>query len=305
MSLIKEIQEAAVDSSIDLPTLLRKCRLLAARMRNQDLAQWVDYELNRYPSRESLPSYRILGAQSFGDFYDSLGNGIKSAPIPSYSVPSEVREFVTTQSFLVGVGEIDAMVQNFKNSPTIQLRWSSDVSLRLGESIYAGFSCFGAWKMVSRSAVIGILETVRNRILEFSIEIEAKISDDADMSSLAEFPQDRSQQIFQTVIYGEVGNLSYGSSGFSQTAEFHVAKNDQSSLRRFLESHEVTEKDICELVNALKEDVEPDQQGKLGKRTSEWIGKMVGKAVSGTWNVSSSAAADLLKQAILSYYGLS
>ncbi|MYB75874.1 MAG: hypothetical protein F4X83_01985 [Chloroflexi bacterium] len=304
MSLINEIQEATVDSSIDLPTLLRKCRLLAARMRNQGLAQWADYELNRSPSIESLPSYRTLGAQSFGDFYDSLGNGMKNAPIPSYSVPSEVREFITSHSFLAGVGEIDAMVQNFKNSSTIQLRWSSDVFLRLGETIYSGYSCFGAWKMVSRSAVIGILETVRNRILEFSIEIEAELLDDADLSSLAEFPQERSQQIFQTVIYGDVGNLSYASSGFSQTAEIQVAKNNLSSLKDYLEKHKVTEEDICELFTALEEDDEPDQQGKLGERTSVWIGKMVGKAVSGAWNVSSSAAADLLKQAILSYYDL-
>ena len=303
MSLIKEIQEAAVDSRVDLPTLLRKCRLLAARMRNQDLKQWVDYELNGYPSRESLPFYRTLGAQSFGDFYDSLGNGMKNAPIPSYSVPSEIREFVTSQHFLVGVGEIVAMVQNFKNSPTVQLRWSSDVFLRLGQDIYTGYNCFGAWKMVSRSAIFGILETVRNRILEFSIEIESEILDDADLPSLAEFPQERSQQIFQTVVMGDVGNLSYGSSGFSQTAEFPVAENNLSSLREFLEKHNVTGGDICELVTALKEDEKPDQQGKLGKRTSEWIGKMVGKAISGAWGVSSSAAADLLKQAILTYLG--
>ena len=303
MSLIKEIQEAAVDSRVDLPTLLRKCRLLAARMRNQDLKQWVDYELNGYPSRESLPFYRTLGAQSFGDFYDSLGNGMKNAPIPSYSVPSEIREFVTSQHFLVGVGEIVAMVQNFKNRPTVQLRWSSDVFLRLGQDIYTGYNCFGAWKMVSRSAIIGILETVRNRILEFSIEIESEILDDADLPSLAEFPQERAQQIFQTVVMGDVGNLSYGSSGFSQTAEFPVAENNLSSLREFLKKHNVTGGDICELVTALKEDEEPDQQGKLGKRTSEWIGKMVGKAISGAWGVSSSAAADLLKQAILTYLG--
>lgn len=303
MSLIKEVQEAAVDSRVDLPTLLRKCRLLAARMRNQDLAQWVDYELNGYPSIESLPSYRTLGAQTFGDFYDSLGNGMKNAPIPSYSVPSDIREFVTTHCFLVGVGEIVALAQNFRNSPTVQLRWSSDVFLRLGQDIYTGFNCFGAWKMVSRSAIIGILETVRNRILEFSIEIEAEFLDYADLASLAEFPQERSQKIFHTVVLGNVGNLSYGSSGVSQTAEIHVAENNLSSLRKFLEKYNVTEEDICELVNALNEDEELDQQGKLGKSTSEWIGKMVGKAVSGAWKVSSSAAADLLKQAILTYLG--
>ena len=48
MSLLREIQEAAIDGSIDLPTLLRKCKVLAARLGNDDFTDWVDAELNGY-----------------------------------------------------------------------------------------------------------------------------------------------------------------------------------------------------------------------------------------------------------------
>jgi AbiTii len=37
VTLLEEIQNSAVDAQIDLATLLRKCKLLAARLGNQPL----------------------------------------------------------------------------------------------------------------------------------------------------------------------------------------------------------------------------------------------------------------------------
>lgn len=55
MSLLRDIQQAAVDSSIPLSDLLRKCTLLAARLQNDELRSWVARELNGYESADELP----------------------------------------------------------------------------------------------------------------------------------------------------------------------------------------------------------------------------------------------------------
>jgi len=56
MTLLRDIQEAAVDSTVNLTDLLRKCRVLAARLKHHEFATWVDREVNGYRDRKMLPS---------------------------------------------------------------------------------------------------------------------------------------------------------------------------------------------------------------------------------------------------------
>jgi hypothetical protein len=60
MSLLREIQEAAIDAKLPLATLLRKCKVLGARLGNGDFKEWVENELNGYTSTDDLPEYRVL-----------------------------------------------------------------------------------------------------------------------------------------------------------------------------------------------------------------------------------------------------
>jgi len=41
MSLLREITDAAVDTSVEISTLLRKCKVLAARLGNKEFDSWV------------------------------------------------------------------------------------------------------------------------------------------------------------------------------------------------------------------------------------------------------------------------
>lgn len=304
MSLIEEILKAALDSNVDLPSLLRKCKLLAARINNNELAQWVDHELNGYPTTDGLPSYRVLRVQSFGDFYGPFGKGIKNAPIPEGSIPAEYRDYATTEYLLEGVSELAALAASDPPSPIIQFRWNPDLFVRVGSNIYPNLNCFSAWKSFSKSAIVGILDIVHNKVLDLTIKIEAELPDATDPASLTAISQERSQQIFQMVILGDVANLAYGSSEVTQDAEVHVSRGDFSSLRELLIGLGVSEEEIDELKVALKEDDQSEERGSLGSRTSQWIGNMIAKTVSGTWDASTSVAADVLKKAILSFLGL-
>ena len=60
MSLLREIQSAAVDANVDVTVVLRKCKVLAARLGNEDFKLWVENELNGYKSKDTLPEYRIF-----------------------------------------------------------------------------------------------------------------------------------------------------------------------------------------------------------------------------------------------------
>ena len=70
MSLLQDIQAAAINPETDVTDLLRMCMILAARLKNEDLRKWVSQELNGYKPPADLPSYRIVKSGSFGTFTD-------------------------------------------------------------------------------------------------------------------------------------------------------------------------------------------------------------------------------------------
>jgi len=55
----EDIPKSAIDSNMDVTTLLRKCKILAVRLGSKEFDQWVDHELNGYGGSEELPEYRI------------------------------------------------------------------------------------------------------------------------------------------------------------------------------------------------------------------------------------------------------
>ena len=87
LTLLEEIQNAAVDASIDLRTLLRKCKVLAARLGNGPLEEWLVWESNGYPENADVPDYRIWPLEVKGHFSGPFGSGIKNAPIPNAVLP--------------------------------------------------------------------------------------------------------------------------------------------------------------------------------------------------------------------------
>jgi hypothetical protein len=68
MTLLREIQLAATDGSTDISTVLRKVKILAARLHNVEFIEWVNRELNGYTGVEvaDLPPYRIIRAAGLG-----------------------------------------------------------------------------------------------------------------------------------------------------------------------------------------------------------------------------------------------
>ena len=61
MTLLQEIQTETSSSGGDLATILRKCKILAARLGSEEFAQWITWELDGYPDDQgntTLPAVR-------------------------------------------------------------------------------------------------------------------------------------------------------------------------------------------------------------------------------------------------------
>lgn len=172
MSLLREIQGAAIDSKGDLASLLRRCKILAARLGNEEFKSWVEQELSGYETVETLPDYRVFFVHSKGHFSGAFGSGLKNAPIPMSRIPEKFRETLEHSYLTAPVSALQALISKSENG-VLEEPWNPDLVAHLGQKIYQHMNCMQAWKVIPEANIVGALDAVRTRILNFALEIEA------------------------------------------------------------------------------------------------------------------------------------
>jgi hypothetical protein len=300
MTLLRRIQDAAIDSQTNIGDVLRQCAVLAARLGNERFKKWVNEELNGYEEEVELPPYRVLkGLQSNGSFFGAGGEHLKNLPLPLGNVPEQHRKLVSQIELRQGASALASVVARDED---LQSRWSADLIALVSDRFIAGRTLIAASIIIPRNTIIGVVDSIRNRVLKFVLEIEGE-SPSAGEAEAGSVPiaQERVTQVFNTTIMSGT-NIAVGSSGITQIGQ--IQAGNLQGLKSYLASFGVEQRDLDELVICLTEDESPKEGQGFGKRVSEWIGSMTMKAASGTWQIGLGAAGELLATAIRGYYGL-
>ena len=303
MELLTEIQRDAVNQDVDVSTLLRKCKILAKRLNHEAFSRWVESELNGYSSKDEVPKYRVLVVQSFGTFHGPWGSGIKNIAIPDITLPEALRDIARRAFLQSGISTYESLVKGSEKK-TLMANWPPNVLGIHGDKIMEDMVCVAAWQEVGANQIHGVIDTVRTRILSFVLELEKQVPDVGEVPSIENpISNDKITNMIQYYIYGNVGNIAVGSSKFSQASSIEIVPNDLQSLINYFKTQNINEADLVGLKKALKKDKKPINGKSFGKNVSGWIGKMVGKAASGVWKISTDVAAKVISEAILKYHG--
>ncbi|MFQ5863376.1 MAG: hypothetical protein ACE5IC_09695 [Candidatus Brocadiales bacterium] len=302
MSLLDDIQAAAIDANSDLGTLLRKCKVLAARLGSVPLENWLLWESNGYPPDVEVPDYRIWPLEPKGHFAGPFGSSLQNASIPLVCIPEKARKHYERYKCRESIASIEALLRK-SDKGTVSVS-TGDLAVLLGTNVYQGLNCIQAWAEFSTTHLVELLNTVRNRILDFALAIhkEAPTAGESVGNVAAVIQPEKVTQIFNTTVYGGSANLvgtAYGSS-----IVFNIVTNDFASLARALRHEGISDSDIKELHGAVESDHKPIDGGKFGPKVSSWVGKMMQKAADGSWGIGIGAAGNLLARAIAKYYGL-
>ena len=218
MSLLREIQDAAIDSNTELAVLLRKCKVLAARLGSPEFKQWVENELSGYEDIDTLPEYRVMKVNSKGHFSGPFQSGLRNADIPLSCIEKDFHKSLSHSYMAQAVAALESLVRD-RSGGTLQEPWNPDLVAYVGKNIYQGMNCMQAWKVIPVAGIVAALDAIRNRVLNFVLEIEAESPDagEAPVNSNP-VPQEKVHQIFNTYITGTVQNVATGSSNVSQNA---------------------------------------------------------------------------------------
>jgi hypothetical protein len=298
VSLLDEIQGAATDPSHSLSNMLRKCQILAFRLRHQPFKEWVAHELNGYPDDAMLPDYRgSLRGEIKADLAGAFGASAKNVAVPLTNIPEQVRERAAEFKFYQGVAMLESLIADAKRTGDTRLMSPFSPELAAMTPVWQGYQAISMWLEVPVASVAGILDQVRSRALEFVLEIEAENPEAGEATAAGgpPIPAARTDYIFNTTIYG--GNVAVGPS-----AAVNVAAGDLHSLLDYLKSVGVDAADREALAGAIAADA--DEAEKPGSRVRDWLGRMAFKIAAAGERVGEAAAGGSIAFAVARFFGI-
>jgi hypothetical protein len=305
MTLLQDIVDGASGSGVDVATLLRKVKVLAARTHVDQLAEWVGFELEGYLGDDSaLPGYRgPFQFEVLGTFAGYFQSQIQNAPIPPSLFPESMRDgWLFRRSFREPIAEIETLADR---DDLLRIFWPADVIAYTNSLIkqrelklYDGF-LQQAFLAVPSTLLTTIVDAVRTRILDLALEFE-RLDPEAGQPD-ADQPDVATARTIVTNIIGGHHNIAVASTSVQQHVEMPRPGN-QEELVEFAVSLGVSGPFLDELRQALQEDAdEPVDDGHgSGARVRAWLGRWM---IHPGGAVAAGAGGELLARAVAHYLG--
>jgi len=306
VSLLHEIQAAVLQEDTDLGPILLKLRLLAARLGSQPLADWVKQESEGYPSNTEVPDYRIIGVSYTANFSGAFGSGIQNAPISPYLIEKFAGKRWVRYEMRDSIASVDDLLTTSGKGGSFGIN-AANLILLLQGKVYPDYSCNSVSGHISRSALAAIRHSVRSRVLELTIELEKSIPEATGVllgpsSASSNKHSAAATQIAQQIIYGNYTSISASGDGTSIAIAF--GDRDQAGLFEFLTQSGFPKADAKEIANLASTEDPSSKAEPMGPKVRAWLVKNIKKATNGTWKMGISVASDVIKEALLKFYGL-
>lgn len=306
MSLLHEIQAAVLKEDADLGPILLKLRLLASRVGSQPLADWVKHESEGYPKDAEVPDYRILSVSYTANFSGPFGSGIKNAPISPYLIEKFAGKQWVRYEMLESIAAVDDLLAHSTTGGSLGVD-AANLILLLQGKVYPDYACNSVTGTIPRSALAAVRHSVRSRVLELTIELEKSIPEASAVSlgpgdPIASKSAAAATQIAQQIIYGNVTSVS--AIGDGTRIAIAIAARDTDDLMNYLSKSGLAEVDAKELAH-LASTEEPESEAEpMGPKVRSWLVENLKKAANGTWKMGVAVATDVIKEALLKYYGM-
>jgi hypothetical protein len=216
MSLIEDIRTHVLSPDFPMTAILREAMVLARKLRSNELAAWVQSELEGYRNEADIPDYRKFRAQSIGSGITS-GWRMDNVPLPTFFLPDSMRSYVDDGVVGGGIRELESFLES--NNTTFAKPWPDSLMHYYSRMHNVHINLISAYTVIPRGVIVHVLDTVRTRLLQFVLEIEELNPGAGAVPSLEQVPLATTHQLFEKVImtgdhyHGDVHNVGevYGS----------------------------------------------------------------------------------------------
>lgn len=256
VSLVLELQKLASDSKVSVAELARKALMVASKLGLSDFKRWIELELHGYVN-EDVPAYRIIGCQI------SAFNPYRGW-IPIIFPDKKSAEAWTRVANRQSVGELEALVLKDDGEGRLQIPFPSHVAASLMEAICEDFF---PNRFCARSQIVGILDAVRNTILEWALKLE-------EQSILGEgltFSEEEREKARTT----DSVHIEHFHGVFGTVQAHNVQIGEYASINKQLERAGVSQEERNELKNILDElkTARGEKRKSIVQRGLDWVNR--------------------------------
>jgi hypothetical protein len=219
MSIVRQLQQDALDPQVSVTQLLRKAVLIAQKLNLSDTEKWLMYERSGYPAEVEPPDYRLINVSSIEAYNPYRGGWVRVA-----SSAPEVEEVLAKQKIYQPLASIESAITE-------------------GEGIY--FSLPGMHSShgtdirfsVSSISLGNTVNAVRDAILDWAVMLEGRnilgeelSFSDQEVKTAQAMPQQPTQ------ISGTFLNAQFQISSPHSQQHLTTNGNDIADLSRFVEA---------------------------------------------------------------------
>jgi hypothetical protein len=298
VELLSKIIDGATESTEALSNLLRRCLVLADELKNDNLANWVQKELNGYDGDDELPGYRIVRIVAKGFFVGPYGSQISDQPLPPLVLDPEHRDWAQLARLTQPIASYES-IRGGSNNPRIE--WPPSLTAFYQTKFFDHYVLNRAWQEIPSLAFVALTDTVRNRILSLALELKRQLRSVNDESERL-----APEKVDKSVVYHIYGNnnvIASTAQTINQAGRDVVTPGDAESLIKALLQFGVEKVGAHEIVKSLGPRGD-EHAPSLGQRTASVIKEVASKVAAAGGKMTTAAATSVITQMVLQYLGL-
>lgn len=305
VALLRDIKQRLLDDSVPVSSILRMALMLSYEIQDLRLRGWVNSELDGYGDCEEVPDYRHGRCQSFGNLIGPGYAYMNAMPLPPSCIPQKYHSVTNNLLFRENFRTLEeALIKALKNGGAAKCNWPADLIALLADKFYCHFRLVSAWVLVQPSDILEIVETVRNRLLRYVLEIDSSYRPSDNRG--CENGSERQTTVFNTTILGNVGGLNQNCENVEQAIIDEakaIVRGDWVALVSFLDKlGDFPQNDKDDLKRALDEDKKSGYVG-VGVNVNKWIDRIRTGSIKFATSLSVNVVANLITQALVAFIG--
>ena len=175
---INNVIEDLTDPNIELTSTLLKVQVLAHKLKNDKLKEWVDSEINGYEDEKDVPYYRIINAAVLGNIEQFRGlGGYASRSKVQLSVAHTEKVYDINMQQIILKDSFSAYEHMLQKEDNYRINIPSIYYNNLSKIFANDWKVTSAWKVLSHHSIKGVLDSIKSNLLQFMLDIADEIGE--------------------------------------------------------------------------------------------------------------------------------
>lgn len=173
MDILRKIQANLINPNVSLSDILRMAKVLASEIDSEELGLWASKELDGYKDSNELPDYRVLSTSVVGSWTNGFQLVRNRGVLLSLIKDDQLRNHLTKFYVLQGIRTVE---EYSKLPEDRRFHLAADVTAYVNQQLDngGGDGFTELYYSVGPHNFQQILDTVRNRLLDFVLKLGKK-----------------------------------------------------------------------------------------------------------------------------------